>query len=105
MTALDEAVLRNMKYEAMGIVTTCWYSAEIENPLNQKFAAAFRAEAKYDPGFYAAATYTEAAVLEAALKALKGRIEDKPAFMKTLRGIKVDTGRGPVSFDAYGNVV
>src|SRR6266545_2451052 len=29
MTALDEAVLRNMGDEALGIVTSCWYSAEI----------------------------------------------------------------------------
>ena len=68
MTALDEAVLRNMGDEALGIVTACWYSAELDNPVNRKFAPAFRAEAKYDPGFYAAATYTDAAVLEAALE-------------------------------------
>ena len=105
MTALDEAVLRNMGDEALGILTACWYSAEIDNPINKKFAAAFRNEWKYDPGFYAAATYTEAAVLEATLKAIKGRIEDKEAFMKAVRGIKVNTCRGPVSFDKYGNVV
>ena len=85
MTALDEAVLRNMGDEALGIITTCWYSAELDNPINRKFAAAFRAEAKYDPGFYAAATYVEGAVLEGALNAVKGKIEDKPAFMKALR--------------------
>ncbi len=105
MTALDEAVLRNMGDEALGILTACWYSAELDNPLNLKFAAAFRAEAKYDPGFYAAATYTEAAVLEAALNAINGKIEDKQAFMKTLRSIKVNTVRGPVAFDQYGNIV
>jgi branched-chain amino acid transport system substrate-binding protein len=105
MTALDEAVLRNMGDEALGILTACWYSAEIDNPLNKKFAAAFRAEAKYDPGFYAAATYTEAAVLEATLNQIKGKIEDKEAFMKAVRGIKVNTVRGPVRFDQYGNVV
>ena len=59
MTAFDEAVLRNMGDEALGILTACWYSAEIDNPINRKFAPAFRAEAKYDPGFYAAATYVE----------------------------------------------
>ena len=105
MTALDEAVLRNMGDEALGILTACWYSAELDNPINQKFAAAFRAQWKYDPGFYAAATYTEAAVLEATLNKIKGHIEDKPAFMKAVRSIKVDTCRGPVSFDQYGNVV
>ena len=86
MTALDEAVLRNMGDEALGIVTSCWYSAEIENAINKRFVANFRVDWKYDPGFYAAATYTEAAVLEAALNPIKGKIEDKPAFMKAVRG-------------------
>jgi branched-chain amino acid transport system substrate-binding protein len=105
MTALDEAVLRNMGDEALGTITSCWYSAEIDNPINKKFAAAFRSEWKYDPGFYAAATYVEGAVLEATLQAIKGNIEDKDAFMKAVRSVKVDTARGPVSFDPYGNVV
>ncbi len=105
MTAFDEAVLRNMGDEAIGILTSCWYSAELDNPLNRKFAAAFRAEWKYDPGFYAAATYVEGEVLEAALESVKGRIEDKTAFMKALRATRVETVRGPVSFDEYGNVV
>src|SRR5712671_759485 len=105
MTALDEAVLRNMGDEALGIVTSCWYSAELDNPVNRKFAAEFRKEWKYDPGFYAAATYVEGAVLESALTAVKGNIEDKSAFMKALRSVKVDTVRGPVRFDDYGNVI
>ena len=105
MTALDEAVLRNMGDEALGIITSCWYSAEIDNPINQKFVSAFRSQWKYDPGFYAAATYTEAAVLEGTLDAVKGRIEDKQAFMKAVRAGKFDTCRGPVRFDEYGNVI
>ena len=105
MTALDEAVLRNMGDEALGIVTSCWYSAEIENAINKRFVANFRVDWNYDPGFYAAATYTEAAVLDATLAAIKGRIEDKQAFMKTVRNITVDTCRGPVRFDQYGNVI
>jgi branched-chain amino acid transport system substrate-binding protein len=105
MTALDEAVLRNMGDEAVGILTACWYSAELDNPVNRKFAAAFRAEAKYDPGFYAAATYTDAAVLEAALTAVQGKIEDKKAFMAALHKTSTLACRGPVRFDDYGNVV
>ena len=105
MTAFDEAVLRNMGDEVLGVITACWYSAEIDNPINKKFAAAFRNEWKYDPGFYAAATYVEGAVLEAALQAVNGKIEDKHAFMKALRGVKVETARGPVAFDVYGNIV
>jgi branched-chain amino acid transport system substrate-binding protein len=105
MTALDEAVLRNMGSEAVGIHTACWYSAELDNPINQKFAAEFRKQWKYDPGFYAAATYVEGAVLEATLKAINAQIENKEAFMKAVRSLKVDTARGPVRFDQYGNVI
>jgi branched-chain amino acid transport system substrate-binding protein len=105
MTALDEAVLRNMGDEALNIVTTCWYSAELDAKPNQTFAPAFRKEFKYDPGFYAAATYVNGAVLEAAIKAVDGKIEDKKAFMAALRAVNVDTARGPVKFDEKGNVV
>jgi branched-chain amino acid transport system substrate-binding protein len=86
-------------------VTACWYSAELNNPLNDRFAKAFREEFSYDPGFYAASTYVEAAVLESALKAVSGTVEGKDAFMAALHATKVDTVRGPVRFDEFGNVV
>src|SRR3954464_7571380 len=105
MTALDEAVLRNMGDEALGIVTSCWYSAEIENAVNKRFVANFRVDHGYDQGFYAAATYTEAAGHAQTLHKIGGKIEDKQAFMKAVRSGKFDTCRGPVSFDQYGNVV
>src|SRR3989440_12561360 len=98
MTALDEAVLRNMGGEGLGIITSGWYSAGIDNAINQKFVSGFRPQWKYDPGFYARGTYTEAALLEATLNQIKGAIEDKQAFMKAVRGIKADTCRGPVRF-------
>ena len=44
-------------------------------------------------------------MLEAALKQIGGRIEDKSALLKALRAETVDTARGPVRFDDYGNVV
>jgi branched-chain amino acid transport system substrate-binding protein len=105
MTAIDETVLRNMGDEALGIITTCWYSAELGNPVNARFAPAFRKAYGYDPGFYAASTYVEAGVLEAALTAVKGNIANKDAFMNALRKTNTMTARGPVSFDQYGNVV
>jgi branched-chain amino acid transport system substrate-binding protein len=105
MTALDESVLRNMGDEALGIITSCWYSAELDAKPNQTFAADFRKEFKYDPGFYAASTYVNGAVLEAAVKAVNGKVEDKKAFMAALRATNTDTARGPVKFDDFGNVV
>jgi branched-chain amino acid transport system substrate-binding protein len=105
MTAIDESVLRNMGDEALGIQTACWYSAELANPINARFAPAYRKQFGYDPGFYAAATYTNGAVLEAALKAVGGNAANKEGLMAALRKTDVQTCRGPVRFDEYGNVV
>src|SRR5437660_2328881 len=105
MTALDESVLRNMGDEALGIVTTSWYSAELDNAPNKVFAPAFRKQFKYDPGFYAAGTYVAGAVLEAALKTTGGKAEDKKAFMAAMRGSTADTVRGVVECDELGNAV
>jgi branched-chain amino acid transport system substrate-binding protein len=106
MTAIDESLLQQMGDDAIGVISTCWYSAQLDNPENKKFVEGMNRDYKVDPGFYAAATYTNGAVLEAALKKINGKIEDKTALMTALRGSdKVSTCRGPVSFDKYGNVV
>lgn len=105
MTALDEAVLRNMGDEALGIVTVNWYSAELANPINTQFTTAFRKAHGYDPGFYAACTHVSASVLDAALAKQAGKAFDKEALRSALRASNVQTARGPVRFDDYGNVV
>src|SRR6266566_9789148 len=105
MTALDESVLRNMGDEALGILTTSWYSAELDNAPNKVFAPAFRKQFKYDPGYYAASTYVSGEVLEAALKATKGNVEDKKALMVAIRSSNAQTVRGLVKFDELGNAI
>jgi branched-chain amino acid transport system substrate-binding protein len=105
MTALDESVLRNMGDEALGVLTTSWYSAELDNPPNKNFASAFRKQFKYDPGYYAAGTYVSGEVLEAALKATNGNVDDKKALMTAIRSSDVQTVRGLVKFDEFGNVI
>src|ERR1700694_5466643 len=105
MTALDESVLRNMGDEALGILTTSWYSAELDNPLNKTFAPAFRKQLKYAPGYYPGSTYLSGQVLEAALKTTKGYVDDKKALVAAIRGSNAETVRGLVKFDELGNVI
>jgi len=105
MTAFDEVAVRNMGDYAIGKLSSCWYTAQLDNPNNRRFVASYRADNGYDPGQYAAGTYLYGEVLYAAIEALKGRVEDKQAFIKALRAVRVDTLRGPIAFDEYGNVV
>jgi branched-chain amino acid transport system substrate-binding protein len=103
MTALDESVLRNMGDEALGVLTTSWYSAELDNKPNKLFAPAFRKQFKYDPGYYAGGCYVAGEVLEAALTATGGKVEDKKALMTAIKSVDVETIRGLVKFDEFGN--
>jgi branched-chain amino acid transport system substrate-binding protein len=105
MVAFDEVAVRNMGDYAIGAISSCWYTAQSDNPINKRFVAAYRADNGYDPGQYASGTYLYGEVLAAAIESLKGRIEDKQTFIKALRGVRAETLRGPIKFDDYGNVV
>src|SRR5204862_2709570 len=65
MTAIDESLLQQMGDDAIGVISTCWYSAQLDNPANRKFVEGMNRDYKVDTGFYAAAPYTNGAVLEA----------------------------------------
>jgi branched-chain amino acid transport system substrate-binding protein len=106
MTTVDEGVLKSMGEEAAGVISTGWYSAAIDTPGNKKFVAAFRKAYGSDPGYYSMGAYLAGLFLEEALKTTSGKIEDKAAFMKALRAVKLkDSPLGPVSLDEHGNPV
>lgn len=104
MTAMDEGILGFMGDEAVGVVSAGWYAASINNPNNAKFVQAMNREYKMDPGYYSMGAYGAGLILEQAIKDLKGKIEDKKAFMAAIRGAQVQNDpRGKVTLDALGN--
>jgi branched-chain amino acid transport system substrate-binding protein len=105
-TAVDEGILKLMGDEALGVYSASWYSAAIDTPDNQRFVKAIQAEYKATPGFYTAGTYTAGLWLEEALKIVKGRFEDKPAFLRALHSAKLTSGpMGPILLDEYSKPV
>ena len=106
MTAVDEGILKNMGDEAVGVISTGWYSAAIDSPANKTFVQAINRDYKADPGYYTVGAYGAALMLEEALKRVNGRIEDKDAFMAALRKVEVaNDPRGAIKLDEYGNPV
>ncbi len=105
-TTVDEGILKNMGEEAVGVISTAWYSATIDTPDNRKFVAAVNKEYNADPGYYTTGAYSAGLLLERALRAVSGKIEDKDAFMKALHAVHVTNDpRGEIKLDAYGNPV
>jgi branched-chain amino acid transport system substrate-binding protein len=105
-TGADDALLKTFGEEAIGLVSCCPYTLDLETAANQRFIDGMIKTYDTVPGFYAAGLYTNCAVVEAALKASGGDVSDKDKFMTALRAVSLtDTPRGPVKFDHLGNVV
>jgi branched-chain amino acid transport system substrate-binding protein len=105
-TCVDEGILRNMGDEALGVYSASWYSAAIDTPENKRFVEGVMREYKVVPGFYTVGTYVSGMYLEAALASIKGRFEDKAAFVHALHEARVETSPiGPIRIDEYGKPI
>src|SRR5262245_28436968 len=105
-TLTDEGVLKNMGDEALGVYTASWYTVDRNAADNKRFVDAIRKEYNVYPGFYTAATYTSGLWIEEAMKLVKGKFEDKAAFVKALHNAKLGHGpMGPLRLDEYGKPI
>src|SRR5262245_15895155 len=56
-TAMDDALLRTLGDEAVGVVSAAWYSADLDTPSNKRFVAAMAKDYNVLPGGYSAGMY------------------------------------------------
>ena len=105
-TAMDDALLRSLGDEAVGVLSAAWYSAALDTPSNKRFVADMQRDYKVLPGGYSAGMYIAGQCVEAAIQKLGGKADDRKALAAALHDISLtDTPRGPVKFDKYGNVI
>ena len=105
-TAMDDALLRSLGDEAVGVISASWYSADAPTESNKRFVAAMQKEYNVLPGGYAAGMYIAGQCVEAAMQTLAGQADDRKALAQALHQISLtDTPRGAVKFDHLGNVV
>ncbi|MDE1903800.1 MAG: ABC transporter substrate-binding protein [Alphaproteobacteria bacterium] len=107
-TVADDSIMRNFGDEAIGLINSIPYTLDLKTDANRRFIAAMKKYygADIPIGFYAAALYVNGQILEAALKATGGKVDNRDALIKAIRAVSLsDTPRGPVKFDDYGNLV
>ncbi len=105
-TGGDDALLRIMGDEFLGMYSCCPYTLDLANDSNKRFVASMQKDFSVDPGFYAAGLYVAAEVVDEGLKLANGKSDDHAALTKAMRSVKLkDTPRGDLSFDDLGNVV
>ncbi|HUB95513.1 MAG TPA: ABC transporter substrate-binding protein [Stellaceae bacterium] len=83
----------------LGVRQTGSWSYELDNPANKKFVADFVKKYGRRPTAFAALQYDAVNLIDSAVAAVNGKIEDKDAFHAALFKADFHSVRGPFKFD------
>lgn len=92
--------LQGMGDAAVGLITMHHYNADLDNPENKRFVAAWKKDYGADstPDFTAVGGYDGMAAIIHAVQATKGKM-DGEAAVKSLLGWKFNSPQGPIMID------
>ncbi|MBK9954842.1 MAG: ABC transporter substrate-binding protein [Rhodocyclaceae bacterium] len=97
--SFDQDTLAAVGEPTLGALNTSHWNLDLDNAANKKFVADF--EKKYGrlPNEFAAQGYDAALLLDAAVRDVKGKIEDKAALRKALEAASFKSVRGAFKFN------
>ena len=78
----DEDVVKAVGPAMEGLYNTTHWYREMDNPANKRFVADFEKETGRLPTLYASQGYDAALLIDAAVKAVGGKVDDKAALRK-----------------------
>ena len=96
----DEDTIAAVGEPMLGLFSTSQWSHDLPGAANQKFVSEFRKAYNRYPTFYAAQAYDAILAMDAAVRDVKGKVDDKPAVLKALKAANFESVRGPFK---YGN--
>jgi len=101
----EGGVLQAQGSSALGIFTSMNYSADLDNPTNQRFARAYQTRFGAPPTTYAMASYDAAQVLDKAIAAAGDELTST-SLNEAIRDVgEVDSPRGPWRFNEIGTPI
>ena len=97
---VQDIKLQAMGDAAIGLITVHHYNADLDNPQNRRFVAAWKAAYGTDstPDFMAVGAYDGMAAVVHAVQATKGKMNGDEA-VKSLLGWTFDSPQGPIMID------
>jgi branched-chain amino acid transport system substrate-binding protein len=104
-TSYDEFALPFMDDGVIGDVSALQYSAALETPKNEAFVKKYRAKYGKVPSYFSETNYSTAMMIHEVLKGTNGAFPGPEQFVAKLAVLKLETPRGPVSFDDMRNPV
>ena len=95
----SEDVLSSFPLSAEGLLSAYVYCGTLDTPENKRFVEGFTKRYKQMPGSYQYMGYMAAKFTIQALKDIKGKAEDREAFIAALRKVQLKGPMGVASFD------
>lgn len=95
----DEDVIRAVGESMLGTFNTSQWAHDLDNAANKKFVADFQKEFGRMPSLYASHGYDAAKLMDAAVRDVKGKLDDKAALRKALEAAKFESVRGAFKFN------
>ncbi len=97
--SFSQDILAAVGDAALGVMNTAQWSPDLDNAANQRFVADFQAAYGRIPSLYASQGYDAALLIDAAVKAVDGNIEDGEAFRAALQAANFESVRGGFQFN------
>ena len=95
---IDELSLPRLKDLAVGIPGAQHWVNDLPNPTNKKYVADYKEKYKIAPAFYGSQTYDAAALLNAAVTAVKGDVSKKDEMRKEVEKANFPSVRGKFKY-------
>jgi branched-chain amino acid transport system substrate-binding protein len=84
---------------AVGIIMSTNWTADLDNAANKKFVSSFVAKYNREPATFAALAYDSVKLIDAAVRDVGGKIENKDAIRAALQKANFQSVRGPFKFN------
>jgi len=95
----DQDIIRPVGESMLGLFDTAHWALDFDNPANKKFVAQFEKEYRRLPSLFASQGYDAALLIDAAVRDVKGRLDDKEAVRKALKATRFQSVRGAFRFN------
>jgi branched-chain amino acid transport system substrate-binding protein len=96
---IDNTTLPAIGEDAAGIIRTSFWNESSDNPVAKRFVGDFQKKYGRPPSDYAVQAYDTIMLLDGAVRDVKGRVEDKPAFLAALKKANFTSPRGKFRFN------
>lgn len=90
----EDDIINAVGDAVLGAYSALQWARDLDNPANKAFVAAFEKEYKRLPSAYAALGFDTAQMIDAAVRDVKGKIEDKAAVRAALKAANFSSVRG-----------